>query len=90
MTRWGTASRHKKSTNLAAPRVKRDGRRAWGKTHELFWNELLWRMNAEVQLLKDVQNLIYEDAEMSFDFDCTNGCNEMERDGAEKGSKQEF
>lgn len=30
---------------------------------------------------------------MSFDFDWTyarDGCNEMERDGAEKGSKQEF
>lgn len=34
----------------------------------------------------------YEDAEMSFYFDWTyarDGCNEMERDGAEKSSKQE-
>lgn len=50
-------------------------------------------MNTEVQLLKEVQNVIYEDSEMNFDFDWTyarDGCNEMELDGAEKGSKQEF
>lgn len=49
-------------------------------------------MNTEVQLLKEVQNVIYEDAEMALYFDWTyarDGCNEMERDGAEKGSKQE-
>lgn len=55
---------------------------------------MLWRMNTEVQLLKEVQKFDnYEDAEMSFDFDWTyarDGCNEMERDGAEKGSKQGF
>lgn len=28
-----------------------------GKIHELFWNELLWRMNTEVQLLKEVQKI---------------------------------
>lgn len=67
----------------------RDGRRAWGKTNELFW-----RMNTEVQLLKEVQKFDnYEDAEMSFDFDWTYArmdAMKMELDGAEKGSKQEF
>lgn len=51
MTGWGTASKHKKSTNLAAPRVGQasvTGGELGGKIHGLLWNELLWRMNAEV------------------------------------------
>lgn len=49
-------------------------------------------MNPEVQLLKEVQNVIYEDAETNFYFDWTYArmdAMKMERDGAEKSSKQE-
>lgn len=54
MTGWGTASRHKKSTNLAAPRVGQPSvtGELGGKIHEL-----RWRMNTEVQLLKEVQKI---------------------------------
>lgn len=44
----------------------RDGRASLG---EKFMNSV--GMNTEVQLLEEVQNVIYEDAEMSFDFDWT-------------------